>query len=268
MKKTDDTITDYYLHILTKTLAKRDMNIYIKNFIYQRNKSKINENCFTCINRSSIKEIMPHEDFDDKDYYIDFLVCIFCKEEFNSFVSLFYHTTIMHEKYKCFLSTQPWPDVSEIQEAHIIVYPSQSYGKNFSLTNDDKNFHFVREEEKFKRLLIQNLKKADLNDHNDDRSEDEIYQNSKNNLANANNVSHSKNYHKTYKAKDPEERIFFHSVTGEILNENSEDSDYEVDNDDILEFEAREIVSYTDICDKDKEFFKLWNRYINTNRLE
>jgi hypothetical protein len=68
---------------------------------------------------------------------------------------------------------------------------------------------------------------------------------------------------KTYKDDTPlNKRVFFHSITGEILSENSSDSECEIDNEDLRFFQTKEINQYLDICDKDKQFFNMWNNFM------
>ena len=60
-------------------------------------------------------------------------------------------------------------------------------------------------------------------------------------------------------------RIFFNSVTGELMNPDDGDEKemYEVVRD-MEQYAEDNINQYTDICEKDKEFFKLWNSFINS----
>jgi len=63
--------------------------------------------------------------------------------------------------------------------------------------------------------------------------------------------------------KDPvQNRVFFHSITGEIINNSSDDSENEIENNDLIELQMNTVDDFTDICEKDKIFFKLWGRYI------
>lgn len=234
-----------------------------------------------------MKEMSALEEKDDKDYYIDFLGCILCKQEFISFISLFIHIKITHEDFKCFLS-QPSNNETRLTEGHIIIYPSQFSSRNSILTDDDKNFHFLRDENKQMNTLLKYVAEADIKykpdldnfngvNCNINRNNKGIVYTSakgkdfvdKNNLGNddLNFARQSKTVYRSYKDNlYPNERLFFHSVTGEILSENSDDSDYDIDNDDILEYEAKDIDHFTDICQKDKEFFKIWNKYMENNK--
>ena len=59
--------------------------------------------------------------------------------------------------------------------------------------------------------------------------------------------------------------IFFNSVTGERMNSNdgNESDMYEVVPD-MEQYAQDNISQYTDICEKDKQFFKLWNSFIKS----
>lgn len=58
-------------------------------------------------------------------------------------------------------------------------------------------------------------------------------------------------------------RIYFNSVTGSVVPEGQNEEDmYEIDSDDQRELEENQIDQYTDVSDKDKMFYKIWNRFI------
>lgn len=66
-----------------------------------------------------------------------------------------------------------------------------------------------------------------------------------------------------------ENQIYFHPVTGELLKENTtyiRTKGYEIDQDDFENFENKQLDNFLDVCQKDKVFFKLWNRFINNKR--
>ncbi len=46
------------------------------------------------------------------------------------------------------------------------------------------------------------------------------------------------------------------------MNESSDDSEKEIENNDTIEMQMNTIDDFTDICEKDKIFFKLWGKYI------
>ena len=65
--------------------------------------------------------------------------------------------------------------------------------------------------------------------------------------------------------KNKENRIYFNSVTGEIMNidDGNEADMYEVVPD-MEQYAQDNITQYIDICEKDKELFKLWNFFIKS----
>ena len=69
--------------------------------------------------------------------------------------------------------------------------------------------------------------------------------------------------------KNKNNRIFFNSVTGEKMNDNdgNEADMYEIVPD-MEQYAQDNITQYTDICEKDKQFFKLWNSFIKSKENE
>lgn len=58
-------------------------------------------------------------------------------------------------------------------------------------------------------------------------------------------------------------RIYFNSITGEIVPEGVAEQDmFEVDEDDEIEQQENAIDQYTDVCDQDKLFMKAWNQFM------
>ena len=76
--------------------------------------------------------------------------------------------------------------------------------------------------------------------------------------------SNNKEENKFDPFKNPD-MIFFNSVTGERMNSNdgNESDMYEVVPD-MEQYAQDNISQYTDICEKDKQFFKLWNSFIKS----
>jgi len=92
-----------------------------------------------------------------------------------------------------------------------------------------------------------------------------------NNLNNCNNnlnlpKNKDKNQFKYYKDKDEGEKVFYHWVTGTVMEKDFEESDYEIDNEDLEIQTARKLNSYNDICDSDKEFILLWNVFVRSRK--
>ena len=75
----------------------------------------------------------------------------------------------------------------------------------------------------------------------------------------------NKDENKIEQIKNNKNRIFFNSVTGEQIdiNDGNEADMYEVVPD-MEQYAQDNITQYTDICEKDKQFFKLWNSFIKS----
>ncbi len=75
----------------------------------------------------------------------------------------------------------------------------------------------------------------------------------------------SKDENQVEQNKIKKNRIFFNSVTGEQMNidDGNESDMYEVIPD-MEQYAQDNITQYTDICEKDKQFFKLWNSFIKS----
>ena len=75
----------------------------------------------------------------------------------------------------------------------------------------------------------------------------------------------NKDENKIEQVKNKNNRIFFNSVTGEQMDidDGNEADMYEVVPD-MEEYAQDNITQYTDICEKDKQFFKLWNSFIKS----
>ena len=57
-------------------------------------------------------------------------------------------------------------------------------------------------------------------------------------------------------------KVFFHSITGNTLNESSDDSARDPENSELMEINHQNINDFTDICEKDKIFFCLWGKFV------
>lgn len=65
--------------------------------------------------------------------------------------------------------------------------------------------------------------------------------------------------------KQNNKRIYFNSVTGSIITDDRNEKEmYEVDTDDQRELEENQIDQYTDVSEKDKNFYKIWNKFIKS----
>ena len=64
-------------------------------------------------------------------------------------------------------------------------------------------------------------------------------------------------------SKEKINRIYFNSVIGGLMDPGKKQSEmYEIDDDDLREQQENQIDQITDVSFKDKQFYKLWNKYI------
>ena len=85
------------------------------------------------------------------------------------------------------------------------------------------------------------------------------------NAINSKITQDNKDENKIEQVKNKNNRIFFNSVTGELMNidDGNEADMYEV-YPDMEQYAQDNISQYTDIYEKDKQFFKLWNSFIKS----
>ena len=85
------------------------------------------------------------------------------------------------------------------------------------------------------------------------------------NVINSKITQDNKDENKIEQIKNKNNRIFFNSVTGELMNidDGNEADMYEV-YPDMEQYAQDNISQYTDIYEKDKQFFKLWNSFIKS----
>ena len=85
------------------------------------------------------------------------------------------------------------------------------------------------------------------------------------NVINSKITQDNKDENKIEQVKNKNNRIFFNSVTGELMNidDGNEADMYEV-YPDMEQYAQDNISQYTDIYEKDKQFFKLWNSFIKS----
>ena len=85
------------------------------------------------------------------------------------------------------------------------------------------------------------------------------------NAINSKITQDNKDENKIKQIKNKNNRIFFNSVTGELMNidDGNEADLYEI-YPDMEQYAQDNISQYTDIYQKDKQFFKLWNSFIKS----
>jgi hypothetical protein len=250
-----DYIEEYYLHIMSKGMTKREMNEYIIQ--YKKNRSKItNDDSILFISRNNFNQ--TDFKFDDEDYYIGFLGCLICKEEFKTFMSLFFHMKISHdEAYQFYHSQYKNPD-TKLKESHIIIFKKPSLVNHY----EDKyeSIFYMKNKIAIKDLLLKLSLKFDISDKT---YKEDTNKSSQTLPLNKNEKKVIKKYEDNNAGN---KRIYYHSVTGGILHSDSEDSDYEIIEEDRQQLENKNIDNYSDICIEDKKFFKKWNGYISRNK--
>lgn len=64
-------------------------------------------------------------------------------------------------------------------------------------------------------------------------------------------------------------RTYYHSMSGEpfLPDQDLNDSEIEVDHTWMRQMQRREIDDYSDVCDEDRTFMKLWNVLVHSNKL-
>jgi len=189
----------------------------------------------------------------EEDFHVGLLGCLICKEIFKTFSALFTHMKISHDESYEFFHAKIINPETKMNEAHIIVFQKSIV----NAYNDDENnetycYNRNKDKNKEKMTILNLLKRYDINIENDVFGPKYTCKSVPKSI-------------KKYEESN-EDRVYFHSVTGGILHNDSEDSDYEIIAEDKLFIENKQIDSYTDICDSDKLFFKKWNRFISQIR--
>jgi hypothetical protein len=249
---------------MSKPLNGKEMEDYINTFVKNRNRHPVDGDTLQIINKTNFHQI--EDNFEDEDFHIGFLGCLLCREEFKTFIALFIHMKINHHSYDIYHSSLTNQE-TKIKEAHVIVLTNNINEAEMNMT-DDLCFFLVRNSKEERNEFISILKKFDIINLKDDNkfAATSTQQNNQTHSNNATNNQPNKNEKFKRYENNETNRIYFHTVTGGILNDDSDDSDYEIDEDDLSFLENKNIDSYTDICEKDKQFFKKWNKFIHNKR--
>ncbi len=225
---------------MTHSPSMNEMKDYIHSFKKKQKYDSYNET-FTVVGKDTYIS-----DLHDKDFYIQSLTCILCRKKFLSFMGVFFHSILVHENFEFFYDASRNND--GLIEAHIFAI----YKNTFELEEDlEVDFCLkVYKSEVYKQVNNKILK----------------YKIQPTPIDQEKNSQKTKPKEKKFKMypRDENERIFFHSVTGQLLHEDSEDSDYSIDDEDLREYEEKDIDNFLDVCESDKIFMKLWNRFIKT----
>ena len=217
---------EYFLHILPDKGGKS-----IQTHLEEFTKQKFNdEMIIKQINHSNL-----HGKLSDSYYCFSISACHLCYRTFNSFVSLICHYPLCHsELYEIYYSLY-YNEHTEMTENHLLMYPNTT-----KQDIDDKRVFFMG-----KKNHLALIKKI-LDERNAENIPVSTVKKEKNRVMVDNTVN----------------RVYFHSVTGRILNNNSDDEDYFVDKEELYNNMADRIDEHTDINDDEKMFLKLWNKYM------
>lgn len=292
-----NSINEYYIHVINRKLNISNIDFIrsiVLNFSQQRNKKVENED-FMCFNKHSIKNY-DFKNNDEKDYYIDTLICIFCKETFKNFTSIFIHYKIKHIEYLYFNIRINNP-YTNLKEAHIVaLYFTKNKEKeeeNDNLLNlNSDEIQFQMNDKERQSILIEILKEqGDYEKYisldklnmifNQNEEVKRAYSsieniNSYQNLTvttNNNSTSNNKiTFYKYLPNSDSfmgERLVLFDIFTGEMLDSNNESMGYEMNEDSMrIKLEDKWIDEYIeDVSTNNKEFMKEWNRCIENNKI-
>ena len=96
--------SEYYFHIITKPLQKKELNQFIVSFTNQRRSRNVDPDDLIVVNTTNIKEYSFEND--DKDYYFSFSGCLFCYGYYKSFEALFIHMKYCHFNFDIYFSVK------------------------------------------------------------------------------------------------------------------------------------------------------------------
>lgn len=218
---------DYYLHILPN--IEQSIDKHLEHFCKQRFADNIIIKSITSRNLSSNL-------FSDSYYYFTISACHICKQTLKNFWSLICHIYLGHSQfYEVYYKTH-LNSLTSINEHHLIIYP------NLKPLKEQLNSDF-------------SVKRKNVTEQIFKIIEDRSYKNI--------SSSHIKHVYKSRKIKDEcKNRIYFHSVTGRIMNEDSDDEDYFIDENELFDDMKKGLETYTDINETEREFLYLWNKFM------
>jgi hypothetical protein len=130
---------------------------YVNTFMQVRTKSNIESDDLICLNKTSFYSLS--NDYEDKDFYLDFLGCILCKETFKTFVGLFYHIKLNHDNYSIYHGQFENPG-TKMKEGHIVLFNNAK--KTVLKGIKEKVFFMYSKEEKKMEEILFNLQKFDI----------------------------------------------------------------------------------------------------------
>lgn len=283
-----NNISEYYIHIFSRRVNinnKETIKSIVMNFSNQRNKKKETED-FICINKSTLANFQFENE--DKDYYIDTLNCIMCKATLKNFTSLFLHYKFNHSNY-LFFNVKISNNYTNIKEAHIVSFAYSCFNEDeykernyyseiasLGVNVDYGYFAFLSGEKERQYLLLEYLKEN--KDFDRLISLEKVYELSNANKQNSfttntkpltnSNKQVFNQYLPNPNSYMNNKLVLFDNFTGEMLDQNQESMGYELNEEDYrLQLEDDWIDNnINNVSLEDKDFMKLWNRFIDENR--
>ena len=266
----ENYLNDYYLHTFTKNINIQNYESIkgiITNFTSQRSKNSVSDD-FICLNKNSL--LSYNMELDDKDFYIETLGCVFCKEILNNYAALFLHYKLNHQNYT-FFNIKHHNCYTNLKEAHIVGFHCGSDKKKLSIRNSDsdrrekliqseildKRIEFFFNQDDKEALVMKTLEDKDelkrILSTNDDKSKQKNLMNSHKQLF--------RQYVPNPDSYIDDKLILFDCVTGEMLDENYQSRGYEIEGNNYIIRTQEQWID--DICDdvnpEDKTFMKCWN---------
>lgn len=120
-------IVNYYIHIFQRLINIDNIDIIksiVCNFTNQRNKKDNNTEDFEYLSSYNLKEFeLPEE---DKVFYVDDLICIFCKKRLKNYTALYVHYKTNHSN-SIYFSVKLVNKYTNLKEAHIVSFTKKNY---------------------------------------------------------------------------------------------------------------------------------------------
>lgn len=292
-------ISEYYLHIFFRRVNIQSMESIksiVNNFTNHRNR-KIETEDFVCLSGANISSYVFEQE--DKDYFISILCCLLCKSHLKNFTSLFLHYKLSHPDF-LFFNVKIHNYHTNVREAHLVAFAYKCFDEEL---NKDKHvyselaskginvqheyFGFTLNELDRVQLLSSYLKEID--DFQKLISLESLYK-----LRNANNLEQGEIGNHVAKTGNPNKShlmnsnkqvfnqylpnpssylnrrlILFDTVTGEMLDNKLQSAGHKLPDEDYrVKLEDVWIDSHIkNVADQDKQFFKLWNRFTEENKM-
>lgn len=277
---------EYYIHTYTKNINIQNyesVKSIITNFSLQRTKNA-NLDDFIILNRSNLANY--YDDLDDKDFYVEILGCIFCKDILNNYAALYLHYKLCHPNY-LFFNIKHSNTHTNMKEAHIVAFKiSEEIQPNKIIINskddqkvidqkiiDSSIFICYTKDEKEVLLLKALENKNDLEritSNTINQKQDSYTYERSNNKHLVNSLKQNfRQYLPNVNSLIDNNLILFDPITIEPLDSNKLSNSYELlDDSYVIKTQEKWI---DELCDNaglnEKQFMKLWNRHIEKMNL-